>query len=57
MRKQIIALRDKLQAMIDRAEILADSDNDNTAAKYEAVADSLLAAMEALEEVVDLVNE
>lgn len=56
MRKQIVALIAKAESILVRAEELADSDNDDTAAKYDEVTDAMQAAIAALEEALEALN-
>lgn len=56
MRKQIAALIAKAESVLVRAEELADSDNDDTAAKYDEVTDAMQAAIAALEEALEALN-
>ena len=53
MKTQIEKELAKLGAMLERAEELADSENETTAERYEAVVESIEAAISALEEGLD----
>lgn len=52
MIKQLNGVREKLIAAIERAETLADSENEDTASKYENVTDALNSALEAIDEAI-----
>ncbi len=53
MHRQLQVIRAKLEAMMQRAAELEASEREETAERYEGVADMIEAAMEALQEAVD----
>ena len=56
MKSQINAVITKLQSMLDRAEELADSENDNTSEKYTNVAEIIEEVVLSLQEAVDILD-
>lgn len=52
MKKQLNAKLSDLIAMQERAETLADSENETTAQRYEQIVECLTSAIEAIEEAV-----
>ena len=57
MKKQLISIRDKLQSVVDRAEALAESEVEATGDKYDAVAQSLYGAIEAIDDAITILEE
>ena len=57
MKKQLETLRDKLQAVVDRAEALAASEVEATGDKYDAVAQNLYNAIEAIDDAITILAE
>lgn len=53
MRKQLMAIITKLEAMQARADELANSENETTADRYCDVPDAISAAIDSLQEAVD----
>ena len=58
MKKQLLSIRDKLQSVVDRAQATADradkAGREATGNKYDAVAQNLYNAIEAIDDAIDI---
>jgi hypothetical protein len=56
MRKQLESMQSTLYNMIARAEQFSESENEDTAAKYDDVLNALQTALEGVGDAIDILN-